>query len=148
MLFIPLQLLLKLGLIPLTWRGLSGSCGSAEADWLDLPPSWGLSADTEQVWLLLRHRINRRKREIFSNIFKCFFSGRNTLKHNTDMCCKPSATLEGQPLVSSLLWMPVLATGESIGEGKENSLHSLPWASLDLVWEAGARASRRPPGAN
>lgn len=131
MLFIPLQLLLKLGLILLTWRGLSGSCGSAEGDRLDFPPSWGLSADTEQVWLLLRHWINRGKKEILENIFQCFFSGRNTLKHNTDMCCKPSATLEGQPLLSAacsecLCWLQ----GKALGMDRKT--RSIPY--LEPPW--------------
>lgn len=115
MLFIPLQLLLKLGLILLTWRGLSGSCGSAEGDRLDFPPSWDLSADTEQVWLLLRHWINRGKKRNIGKYFSVLFLWETPL-NITDMCCKPSATLEGQPLLSAacsecLCWLQGKALG-------------------------------------
>lgn len=81
-------------------RPCSGSCGSAEADWLDLAPSWGLSADTEQVWLLFRHGINRRKKEILENVFKCFFffQGGTTLNITQTYVVSLEQLLKAKPL--------------------------------------------------
>lgn len=75
MLFIPLQLLLKLGLILLLWCGFSGSCRSAEGDWLDFPPSGVSQLTLSRCGCFWDIWINRGKKEILENTFKCFFWG-------------------------------------------------------------------------